>query len=130
VSRKPSSKPLHTRRETLAACLAMLSAATLTSVTGRADSFADKLARALQLDASRLGALSSPRARAQLAAHLRSCRAQFISLEASLSSESAVLSSLRELIAEDYARGRIVDIDGWQLASSEALVIAALAASA
>ncbi len=121
---------MHTRRETLAACLAMLGAATLTSVTGSADSFADKLARALRLDASKLGALSSPRARAQLAAHLRSCRAQLTSLEASSSSESAVLSSLRELIAEDYARGRIVDIDGWQLASSEALVIAALAGSA
>jgi hypothetical protein len=120
------SQPLRTRREAITACIALLGVAGIAPVVTRVgSSFADRLLQALQLDASKLNALCSARARAQLAEHLSASGVQVARIE---SSEQALLSTLRRFVAEDYANGDIVDVDGWQLASTEALMIAVLAA--
>jgi hypothetical protein len=83
----------------------------------------------LQLDERGVASLCTARARSQLALHVSRCGEQI----ARLQKRADVASSkrfLREQIEGDYSRGAIVDIDGWQLASTEALIIALVAHAA
>jgi hypothetical protein len=120
------------RRQAITSLLALLGVAGLAvehlaePPPGALRSWRRTLAHVLNLDERRIAPLCTARARAQLAAHFDACEAQLTQLQTA-TSPTALKSLIRRQIAADYARGNIVDVDGWQLASTEALVIALVA---
>jgi hypothetical protein len=124
------------RRKVTAALAALLGVAGLATnelLAGRetaagAETLARKLADLLQLDERSVACMCTARARAQLVSHFDRCSEQIAQLQRA-ADPAALKRTLREQIEADYLRGDIVDVDGWQLASTEALVIAAYALS-
>jgi hypothetical protein len=124
------------RREATAALAALLGVAGLATnelLAGRetaagAGTLARKLADLLQLDERSVACMCTPRARAQLVSHFDRCSERLAQLQQG-ADPAALKRTLREQIEADYLRGDIVDVDGWQLASTEALVIAVYALS-
>ncbi|HET9448030.1 MAG TPA: hypothetical protein VFO35_17320 [Steroidobacteraceae bacterium] len=88
-----------------------------------ADSIARRIAEVLQLDPGSVASMCTARARAQLTSHFVRCGSRVAELQQG-SDTAALKRIIRERIQADYLRGDIVDIDGWQLASTEALVLA------
>lgn len=120
------------RRKVTAALAALLGVAGLGSIqllAGRrtaADSLARKIAAVLQLDEGSVASMCTARARAQLTSHFDRCSKQVAQLQQG-ADPASLKRIIRERIEADYLRGDIVDIDGWQLASTEALVLAVYA---
>lgn len=120
------------RRKVTAALAALLGVAGLGSnqlLAGRrtaADSLARKIAAVLQLDEGGVASMCTARARAQLTSHFDRCSKQVAQLQQG-ADPASLKRIIRERIEADYLRGDIVDIDGWQLASTEALVLAVYA---
>jgi hypothetical protein len=92
-----------------------------------ADGLARRIAAVLQLDEGNVASMCTARARAQLTAHLQRCSKQVAQLQQGADDRTSLKRIIRERIEADYLRGDIVDIDGWQLASTEALVLAVYA---
>jgi hypothetical protein len=121
------------RRKVTAALAALLGVAGLGSkqlLAGRgtaADSFARNIAAVLQLDEGSVASMCTARARAQLTSHFDRCSQQVAQLQQGAGDPTSLKRLIRERIEADYLRGDIVDIDGWQLASTEALVLAVYA---
>lgn len=120
------------RRKVTAALAALLGVAGLGSIqllAGRrtaADGLARKIAAVLQLDGGSVASMCTARARSQLTSHFDRCSKQVAQLQQG-ADPASLKRIIRERIEADYLRGDIVDIDGWQLASTEALVLAVYA---
>jgi hypothetical protein len=69
--------------------------------------------------------LSHKRTREQLAEVLSGTLSRQLQLRAVSAGELRI--TLAHLIAEDFRKGALLEIDGWQLARSEAMVLAVLA---
>ncbi len=115
----------------LAALLGVAGLATSELLAGRktaagTDTLARQLAEVLQLDERSVARMCTARARAQLATHFDRCSGQIAQLQQG-GDPASLKRIIREQIQADYSRGAIVDVDGWQLASTEALVIAVYA---
>jgi len=109
------------------ACGASLGAPKLLARTRAGKPGRDRLLAALGLDGIALSALvNHARTREQLAAVLRACGPRARTLR-QFSTDYELRATLRRWIAEDFENGALVEVDGWQLASSEALVLALLA---
>ncbi|HKU15982.1 MAG TPA: hypothetical protein VJQ52_16425 [Steroidobacteraceae bacterium] len=119
------------RRRVLAALTALLGLAGLASsrlIAGRkTEASSDDLARtlmdALQLDEHSMARMCTARGRSQLVSHMSGCGEQIAQLQQRIDAAS-LKRVVRQQIEIDYSRGAIVDVDGWQLAATEALVIA------
>jgi hypothetical protein len=123
------------RRDALLSVLAALAAAcrpsadTLRLVTGTNPTAGDhRLLVALGLDDIAFSALiEHAPTRNQLAQILSECRPRCQELS-TLGTDGEVRATLCRWIAEDFACGALTAVDGWQLARSEAMILALLAA--
>jgi hypothetical protein len=123
------------RRDALVSVLAALGAAcrpsadTLRLVTGNNPTAGDhRLLVALGLDGIVLSALlEHAPSRNQLAQILGECRPRCQELS-TVGTDREVRATLCNWIAEDFACGALTEVDGWQLARSEAMILALLAA--
>ena len=124
------------RRAALLSVLAALagacarSAVTLRLVTGTNNPTTGdhRLLAALGLDGIVLSALlKHAPSRNELAEILNGCRPRCEEL-AAIGTDREVRARVRGWIAEDFATGALTEVDGWQLARSEAMILALLAA--
>lgn len=123
------------RRRVVAVLTAVLGLAGLASnelvdlgMPGKVDGLARKLANALQLDARSVAPMFTARGQLQLASHVGQCGEQIAQLQRL--SEASLKRVVRAQIEADYSSRAIVDVDGWQLAATEALIIGICARAA
>jgi hypothetical protein len=123
------------RRDALLSVLAALPAACRPSadtprlLTGAHPTDGDhRLLVALGLDGIVLSALlEHAPSRNQLAQILRECGPRYQELS-TVGTDREVRTTLSRWIAEDFDCGALTEVDGWQLARSEAMILALLAA--